>query len=55
MWLFDQSSCYAAITHDALDVTKMNVGPDGKQLKMHDTVLAEEVQKCDKILAFLRE
>ena len=35
VWVFDHSSCHAAMADDALDVNKMNVRPGGKQ---HDTV-----------------
>ena len=45
VWIFDQSSCHKAMAENALDVLKMNVGPGGKQPKMHDTVWAGEVQK----------
>ena len=45
VWIFDQSSCHTAMAEDTLDVTKMNVGPGGKQPKMPDTVWAGEVQK----------
>ena len=45
VWIFDQSSCHTAMAEDALNVMKMNVGPGGKQPKMHDTVWAGEVQK----------
>ena len=38
VWIFNQSSCHTAMAQDALDVPKMNVGPGGKQSKMHDTV-----------------
>ena len=36
VWLFDHSSCHAAMADDALDVTKMNVNPGGKQHRMRD-------------------
>ena len=36
MWLFDHSSCHAAMPDDALDVNKMNVNPGGKQRVMRD-------------------
>ena len=29
--MFDQSSCHKAMAADALDATKMNVNPGGKQ------------------------
>ena len=31
VWVFDHSSCHAAMADDALDVSKMNVKPGGKQ------------------------
>ena len=37
-WVFDHSSCRAAMADDALDAHKMNVNPRGKQRLMHDTV-----------------
>lgn len=37
VWLFDHSSCHAAMADDALDVDYMNVKPGGKQRVMHDT------------------
>ena len=30
VWVFDHSSCHAAMADDALDASKMNVNPDGK-------------------------
>ena len=30
VWIFDHSSCHAAMPEDALDVSKMNVNPGGK-------------------------
>ena len=30
VWIFDHSSCHAAMLDDALDVNKMNVNPSGK-------------------------
>ena len=38
VWVFDHSSCHAAMADDALDANKMNVNPAGKQRKMRDTV-----------------
>ena len=38
VWVFDHSSCHAAMADDALDANKMNVNPGGKQRKMRDTV-----------------
>lgn len=37
-WVFNHSSCHAAIADDELDASKMNVGPGGKQRIMRDTV-----------------
>ena len=31
VWVFDHSSCHAAMADDALDVNAMNVKPGGKQ------------------------
>ena len=45
VWVFDQSSCHKAMAADALDASKMNVNPGGKQPKMHDTVWAGKPQK----------
>ena len=36
VWVFDHSSCHAAMAEDSLDVNKMNVNPGGKQRVMHD-------------------
>ena len=36
VWIFDHSSCHAAMPNDALDVNKMNVNPGGKQRVMRD-------------------
>ena len=36
VWIFDHSSCHAAMPDDALDVSKMNVNPSGKQRVMRD-------------------
>ena len=44
VWVFDQSSCHTAMADDALDASKMNVKPGGKQPVMRDTVNAENVQ-----------
>ena len=32
VWIFDHSSCHAAMPDDALDVSKMNVNPGGKRV-----------------------
>ena len=45
IWIFDQSSCHTATAEDALDVSRMNIGPGGKQAKMHDTVWVGKPQK----------
>jgi len=31
VWVFDHSSCHAAMADDALDASKMDVNPGGKQ------------------------
>lgn len=36
VWIFDHSSCHAAMPDDALDVSKMNVNPGVKQQVMRD-------------------
>ena len=36
VWIFDHSSCHAAMSEDALDVNHMNVNPGGKQRVMRD-------------------
>lgn len=36
VWIFDHSSCHAAMAEDSLDVNKMNVKPGGKQRLMRD-------------------
>lgn len=36
VWIFDHSSCHAAMPSDALDVNRMNVNPGGKQRIMRD-------------------
>ena len=38
VWVFDHSSCHAAMADDALDVNAMNVSPGGKQRIMRDTI-----------------
>ena len=38
VWVFDHSSCHAAMADDALDVNAMNVKPGGKQRIMKDTI-----------------
>ena len=36
VWVFDHSSCHAAMAEDSLDVNKMNVNPGGKQRVMRN-------------------
>ena len=36
VWIFDHSSCHAAMADDSMDVSKMNVNPGGKQRAMRD-------------------
>ena len=38
MWVFDHSSCHAAMADDALDVRRINIKPGGKQQIMRDTM-----------------
>ena len=38
VWVFDHSSCQAAMAYDAVDVNKMNIRPGGKQRIMHDLI-----------------
>ena len=45
VWIFDHSSCHTAMAEDALDVTRMNVKPGGKQPKMHDTTWNGQIQR----------
>jgi len=45
VFIFDQSSCHKAYAEDALNASKMNVRPGGKQPCMRDTVWAGRVQK----------
>ena len=45
VWVFDHSSCHAAMADDALDVNKMNVRPGGKQRIMRDTTWDGRVWK----------
>lgn len=44
-WVFDHSSCHAAMADDALNANKMNAKPGGKQPQMHDTVWNGKVQR----------
>ena len=45
-------SCYAAMPNDALDVSKMNVNPEGKQRVMQDGLWDGKVQKMNYLLGF---
>ena len=45
VWVFDHSSCHAAMADDALDVNQMNVKPGVKQRVMHNTMWQGCVQK----------
>ena len=45
VWVFDHSSCHAAMADDALDVSKINVKPGGKQRIMRDTTWNGKVWK----------
>ena len=47
MWVFDHSSCHSAMSDDALDASKMNINPGGKQRVMRDTVWKGKVQKMN--------
>ena len=58
VWIFDHSSCHAAMADDSLDVNKMNVNPGGKQRKMRDGFWEGKVQKMnfarDEIIQILQ-
>ena len=45
VWIFDHSSCHAAMPSDALDVSKMNVNPSGKQREMRDGWWVEDLSR----------
>ena len=45
VWVFDHSSCHAAMADNTLDVSKMNVKPGGKQRMMRDTTWNGRVWK----------
>jgi len=47
VWIFDHSSCHAAMAEDSLDISKMNVNPGGKQRVMHDGCWNSEVFKIN--------
>ena len=44
-FVFDHSSCHGTFADEALDASKMNMYPGGKQPVMHDTVWNGKVQK----------
>lgn len=50
VWIFDHSSCHAAMPDDALDVSKMNVHPGGKQRVMRDGFWNGQRQKMNYAL-----
>ena len=54
VWIFDHSSCHAAMADDSLDVNKMNVNPGGKQRKMRDGFWEGKVRKLTFQLEFQR-
>ena len=43
--MFDHSSCHAAMADDALNASKMNKNPGGKQPRMRDTVWNGRAQR----------
>ena len=45
VWIFDHSSCHSAMPDDALDVSRMNVNPGGKQRVMRDGMWQGKPQK----------
>ena len=45
LWFFDHSSGHTAFAEDALNASRMNVKPGGKQPVMHDTVYNGKSQK----------
>ena len=47
VWIFDHSSCHAAMPDDALDANKMNVNPGGKQRVMRDGWWGGKPQKMN--------
>ena len=44
-FVFDHSSCHGTFAEDALDASKVNLKPGGKQPRMHDTIWNGKVQK----------
>ena len=65
VWVFDHSSCHAAMADDALDVNAMNVKPGGKQRIMRNTIwngqswcmytTARDVTKVAKVMKTILE
>ena len=45
LWRFDHSSNHTAKAEDALNASRMNIGPGGKPPKMRDTVVQDEESK----------
>ena len=43
--MFDHSSCHGTFAEDALNASKMNLKPGGKQPRMHDTYWHRKLQK----------
>ena len=50
VWIFEHSSCHAAMPADALDVSKMNVKPGGAQRVMRDGWWGRKPQKMNYAL-----
>ena len=44
-FVFDHSGCHGTFAEDALDASKMNLKPSGKQPRMHDTFWNGKVEK----------
>ena len=47
VWIFDHSSCHAAMPEDTLDVSKMNVNPGGKHRVMRNGIWDGKPQKMN--------
>ena len=45
VWIFDHNSCHLAMPEDALDASKMNVNPGGKQRVMRDGFWDRKAQR----------
>ena len=50
VWMFDHSSCHAAMPDDARDASKMNVNPGGKQRVMRDGFWNGKAQRMNYAL-----